>query len=712
MKLKYLLSAVVLLGFYTYSYQQVEQCGQPAMTRALYEQHPELKLKEELRSEELRAQGLASGSYEAKDNPVYIIPIVFHVLHEYGVENISDAQIYDQMRILNEDYRMQNADTVEIVDYFKEVAGDARIEFRMATIDPYGNPTNGITRHYTSETKGGDDFSKFEQWPRNRYLNVWVTKTMQKQGTAGYAYFPSGTEGDFRWADGIILLQQHIGSIGTGSPYNSRSLPHEVGHYFNLYHTWGGTNDPGLAINCYDDDAVDDTPNCRGSFVGNCQDLDLRTCDDTIDNVQNQMDYSYCSVMFTKGQIKRMRNALVSDVGQRSNLWSQTNLDNSIPTGVIYKPVADFNSNRLVACVDEQILINNFSWRFSDTLGNNATYTWEFQDGSVATSTQKNPTLSFTSPGWKTVSLTVNDNGRTNTVTKEKFIWISPNWANHTGKAHLDFNDNPDYWVVQNPQNHPFKWQVRSDAGKDGTGGIFLNMTSPYLDPTKFTDEYFFNQRRGGTTSSFVSQPISLKHMTNISVTFDYACATDATTPADMKEELWIYTSNNCGQTWSFRKKIVGSNLVNNGSGWNSFYPDSKTQWTNESFAIPNAMAGDHVLLKFEYIGSDKSNNIAIDNINIDGVLSTDVYQKDDLLTVYPNPTNSSLGWNINYDPSVWGGAQIELTDIQGRVVATGVLPKNQSKWNIKTPSDASNGVYFLKVTNNEKTIQNKLILE
>ena len=47
----------------------------------------------------------------------YIIPVVVHVLHQGGPENISDAQILDAMRILNEDYNKQNADTIDVIPY-------------------------------------------------------------------------------------------------------------------------------------------------------------------------------------------------------------------------------------------------------------------------------------------------------------------------------------------------------------------------------------------------------------------------------------------------------------------------------------------------------------------------------------------------------------------------------------------------------------------
>src|SRR5574343_1102251 len=50
-----------------------------------------------------------------RDEVQLTIPIVFHIIHQWGEENISDEQIFDAVRILNEDYNKDNADTTEIV---------------------------------------------------------------------------------------------------------------------------------------------------------------------------------------------------------------------------------------------------------------------------------------------------------------------------------------------------------------------------------------------------------------------------------------------------------------------------------------------------------------------------------------------------------------------------------------------------------------------
>ena len=168
---------------------------------------------------------------EQKSNATIIIPVVFHVLHEYGSENISKEQILDQLRTLNEDYKRTNPDTVNTPVPFKPLSGGLDIEFRLATIDPSGNCTDGINRLYTPLTNNArDNIKSLIYWPRNKYLNIWVVKSIQNSsgstGTVlGYAQFPSSGSAS---TDGLVVRADYIGSIGTSN--DGRTLTHEVGH--------------------------------------------------------------------------------------------------------------------------------------------------------------------------------------------------------------------------------------------------------------------------------------------------------------------------------------------------------------------------------------------------------------------------------------------------------------------------------------------------
>lgn len=268
-------------------------CGTTQATNKLFELHPELKAASEASNlaELIRDQ---TPEYRSHDSTIYIIPIVFHVIHEGGSENISDAQIHNQVAILNRDYRRKNSDTISVVNAFKPLITDTYIEFRLAQIDPNGNCTNGIDRIYSHKTNAADDNSKLNQWPRNKYLNVWTVKTIGTAGVAGYAYYPSSVAGFLYPYDGILILHDYIGSIGTSSTNSSRALTHEIGHYLNLSHPWGNTNDPGVSCG---DDGVSDTPPTKGHTA--CTTADKFTPNCTIYPIT--ATYQFDSLLTTSG---------------------------------------------------------------------------------------------------------------------------------------------------------------------------------------------------------------------------------------------------------------------------------------------------------------------------------------------------------------------------------------------------------------------------
>ncbi len=190
---------------------------------------------------------------------VITIPVVFHVLHQRGVENISYAQILDAIDHLNKDFRALNTDLPMVIPQFQDVIGDARIEFKLATKDAEGNCTNGVERIRTVQTLLGRLTSYTNQWPRDRYLNVW-THRMQPGAMPGPGPFPPPEVDTAAVYDGILIHHSYVGGIGTSTQNRIHVLTHEVGHYLGLIHPWG-LGEPGVACG---DDGIDDTPMARG----------------------------------------------------------------------------------------------------------------------------------------------------------------------------------------------------------------------------------------------------------------------------------------------------------------------------------------------------------------------------------------------------------------------------------------------------------------
>lgn len=673
----------MMLGIISPANAQNElNCGTDHIRAKLIQEHPEILSAEQAldkRTEDFVNSPNRSGQ-------VYIIPIVFHIIHQYGPENISDAQIYDAVSILNRDYRKLNADTSLIVPSFDTLDADASIEFRLATIDPNGNCTNGIDRIASVETYIGDDESKLNVWNPQRYLNVWVVNQMEN-GVAGYAYYPSSVAGAglLQFRDGVIILQNYIGSIGTSNASRSRALTHEIGHYLNLQHPWGNNNDPGQFCG---DDLVADTPETKGWTTCN---LNGSVCNPPIiENVQNYMDYSYCSVMFTYGQVNRMHAALNDNTASRNNLWSASNLAATGTDGVtnmLCAPTADFYPENYMACLNQPVTFYDNSTRGAAT-----NWQWSFQDGNLATSTNASPSVSFNAPGWKTVTLTVSNAQGQDSKTITKSIYINDNTAQFTYPYSESFEtaaNYDNYYISRNLENNTTAFSRLTTLGYTGNSCVYLNGYPSFSNPLS---------DGAGDIDELVTPSFDLSGLSNGGLNFKYAYATLAGTSADITESLKIYSSVDCGETWIQRKVITGIPLCSAGMAGGSFFPNSNSLWSYGSVIIAPSMAVSNVRFKFVYTSSVYSNNLFIDDINI-GV-ATNVSENDPQtgFSIFPNPGDGLITAQFNLDENSKGN--ITVIDLSGKIVRQiSAQEFNQGMNTVQLDlSGLTHGVYFIQL--------------
>ncbi|MGV6814519.1 MAG: M43 family zinc metalloprotease [Phycisphaerales bacterium] len=237
----------------------------------------------------------------------YRIPVVVHVImRTNGTGALSDARIQSQIDILNEDFQAMAGTN-------GAPGNDGQIEFYLATEDPNGNPTTGITRstNNTWYNDGGAYYNTLA-WDTNHYLNIY---TNSASGNLGYVPdLPQGGIAGSK-ADRVVILDSTFGRNAPFSPYNlGRTVTHEVGHYLGLYHTFEG----GCSNSYTSGDRIVDThsessptfgcPGSRSSCGGPAP-------------FHNYMDYSddACMWEFTVEQNNRMRCSLLT---YRPNLYT------------------------------------------------------------------------------------------------------------------------------------------------------------------------------------------------------------------------------------------------------------------------------------------------------------------------------------------------------------------------------------------------------
>lgn len=631
-------------------------CGSDEYNRRMKQQHPVEVQQAQDQLDVEKATLIQNGEGAQRAAATYVIPVVFHIVHDYGIENISDAQILDEMAILNRDYQKLNADTSFVIPEFQNIIANVSIEFRLATIDPEGNCTNGIDRIPSKKTNNGDDGSKLNPWPRRSYLNVWVVKTIGASGVAGYAYQPASVVGLGAAVDGIIILHDYIGSIGTGAPGTSRALTHEVGHWLDLSHPWGNTNNPGVACG---DDGIPDTPQTKGyNLFCPSNPSQAIICDTvgpgTVENYQNFMEYSYCSRMFTDDQALAMHAALNSNISDRNHLWTTANL---IATGtytttpVTCAPKVDFHPNRYMVCEGGTITFDDDSWN-----GPVTSRSWSFPGGTPSTATTASPVVTYSTAGLYPVSLRVSNANGADSITRYGYIIVGVGYGEFAGPIQEGFESTNALnlgWHSINYNNDAIYWHQTNVGGATGTGSVVL-------------DNY---NNSTGEIDDLISPMYDLRYMTGITMTFKVAFASTIQDTGYITERLRVLASTNCGQSWTQIMTRQGSTLLSAGLVPGYFIPTNDPQiWKTITVNVGSSYATARTRFKFEWQGGQFGNEFYIDDINITSTnVGINEVSNVNFFDVYPNPVqdNGSVKFTMKESEHV----KITLTDLNGRVI-------------------------------------------
>lgn len=338
----------------------------------------------------------------------FSIPVVVHIIHTGGPENISDAQVNQAISDLNNAFANSG-------NFQDEDGIDTGISFCLAKQDENGQFTTGINRIQSSLTNlvmESDDQSlkSLIQWNPYHYLNIWLVNSISSSsmgpGVAGYSTLPD-SHGSV--SDGIV---NEAGLFGSSAD-NSKVHIHEAGHYCGLYHTFEGgcTNNDCTT----DNDQVCDTPPDASVLAISCN-ANINTCTsdsddpstnnpfrstafgglgDQDDLFHDYMDYGYqtCQSLFTEGQRVRMITALQQI---RTTLLEShgclSPCTNPITASFSFSPSEPINVGASVQFT-------------SSTLGGVNSFEW-FQNNS-SFSTVANPSYTFTQDGTMYIQLEI-----------------------------------------------------------------------------------------------------------------------------------------------------------------------------------------------------------------------------------------------------------------------------------------------------------------
>ncbi len=640
-----------------------------------------------------------------KSGELRIIPVVFHVLHQYGSENISDAQILDQMEILNEDFQRMNADTSMVQAPFDTIIGKVNFEFRLAHLNPWGNPTTGIDRIATPLTNVGDESAMINMWDPAHYVNIWVVNNTLP-GLSGFSINPLVSQNPC--ATGIMMLNDYIGSIGTASPASSFGLTHEMGHYFGLFHTFG--DNPNFQ--CGPSDGIYDTPYTNGNSLCN---FAQNSCNDSLysdsfdywgfdprSNVENFMDYTWCNFMFTNGQATMMRAVQENPLYGRDQLSTEANL---IATGTgpgtqtasTALPNSSFIPGSRFICAGWWVeMINGTGMTAGDT------YSWSFPGGTPATSTEFEPTVTYNDPGFHQISLTVTNANGSAVYAISPAVYVSPNGYDFYGPTVQDFDVDNEFWIHKNYLYDTPEFARVEQNGVNGSGCYLLN-NQLITDSSMLCSPFTYQDNLTGKVDELISPAFGLNYTTNVVVSFDYAYASSETDLADMTEKLKIYSSRDCGATWFQRKLLSDTALTTAFENIGTAFVPTANQWKHASFNYTTTSTDYKTRFKFQFTGENHSNYLYIDNFRIDGILGIED-ESVEMIELFPNPVQK--GGALHFTSTEQGDEfELQIMDLQGKVIFEN---EHHTAAEFQLPEVMSAGMYLVKINN----ITQRLVVE
>jgi len=590
---------------------------------------------------------LAAQGVEASHD-VRTVPVVVHVIHQGGVENISQAQVQSQIQIINEDFGKfpgSNGDGNGV---------DTKIRFCLAQLDPDGNCTDGIVRINSPLTNHLSYqralLKELSLWDNKRYLNIYLVRNING-GVGGYASFPGGPADE----DGIVVRHNLFGNIGTASGLG-RTTTHELGHWLGVYHTFN--NGCGTDL-CTDGDFVCDTPPVSIPNSG-CPSNNSCSNDspDLNDQVENYMDYTsdVCQNMFSNGQAQRMIASLDTI---RTQIWSASNL---ISTGCDsnYTPPITCPVTASFVTLTTDICVGNSVYFMDRSLNTPTLWQWTFPGGTPASSSDQNPTVTYASVGTYSVKLIVSDSNGSDSLEINSFITVSTPGVGDP----VSFNENFDTGIYPpskltiNNLDGGITWELDSAASVSGGYSIKINN----LINTNY-----------GTTDELVLPDFDLTTAhpdSAVKLTFQWAYAKSDPTFSD---EMLVLLSTDCGVNFTQIFYKTQSALATGPTQTTPFVPDS-SQWREADISLELYRDESFVQLKIVNV-TDGGNNLYIDNIYMgDGLTPVVGLERPGNslhnLLLYPNPTLGSTTV-LEYQLDKMEEVRVDVYTLHGQLVQT-----------------------------------------
>jgi hypothetical protein len=625
----------------------------------------------ELFKEQLR-KNIETEGFSQRNRPFVLIPVAVHFPEaDESDRTCLEALAQNQVDILNADFTGTNSDisnwSAASSNYPGTNTGSANIFFCIATTDHPAGTDADLVEGGPAVTIGypfgnGDQDSNF-----SGYMNFVVRNI--GGGLLGYSPYPGSPAA----GQAVVMNLGAFGSgpgcpnsgIVPGAPYNlGRTVTHELGHFYNLNHTFAN-------YTCSSDDGIADTPNIDDSTGGCPNPGTLPGCvNGEWVLSMNYMDYTNdaCMYMFSEGQINFVDTYMNAVASQ-------------------------FHSDRASCFVGAQFNLAATNSSFGTCTGENAEFEINY-----STTEGFNETTTFTTsgePAGTTVTFSQN------TISSDGSITMSVDGVNSLALG-----------------SYPIQ-VIGTSASITKEIGVVINVTdSACASVGNETDTYLTSVTgvEFNTIDNLNNNPggdVGYSDFTNLSTDVNRESSYDLTVYVNTDGDYpvgtvaWIDWNQNCDFTDPGEEYNLGvaqnvANGVTSDSPMSIMIPNDAVLGTTvmrvatEFNAYPIPCANGHDAEVEDY------------TINVLGSLSVDEFSLDGFV-VYPNPNNGSFNVKLN---TVNTNVDIVVYDIRGRKVYNETF-KPESNFNqVVNLGSAESGVYLLQISDGTRTKTKKIIVE
>ncbi len=430
----------------------------------------------------------------------------------------------------------------------------------------------------------------------------------------------------------------------------------------------------------------------------------------------------------------RIKFEIYNDFG--NNIY----IDNIALTGVCsgavgQAPTANFTTNNTSGC-------NAVSVTFSDQSTNSPTsWSWQFTGGTPSTSTQQNPTVSYSAPGTYNVTLTATNTNGADAETKSSYITVlasptsSSTFVNascpgiNTGSVNLSVSGGAS------PYTYLWSNGATTQDLSNIAGGTY---TVTITDANTCTATGFTTVGNGigpiATVSAFDASCSGVNNgLVDLSVTsgtspYTYVWSTGSTSQDLSSIASGTYTvtvtdANGCtaGQTGIVGKGSslqlsvsIHADSMNTGTGSVLVTVSEGTApygylWStgSTSVVITGLNVGNYSVTVTDVNGCEASGIYTVANDTTGNVSSG---QTIDLsYSIYPNPADGLL--NVQVSAVVSGEIRLRLYNAIGQKVMEQSYSNALAINAIMNVSILEEGIYFLRLENNSKTAVSRIVV-